>query len=1285
MNMKTLNYLFGAFILTVLSVGNLFAQNAPDSDGNVYIDISKDYTAHDGAGNYAGNTPWTVTSDASAPYGTVLATTNENLSSNADHPFSANYGSSVSYEFTSEAGQSRYVWVLLKTPTTSTGRFFASVNGKCIDKRNDTEYAELRSRIDSDGWQWVRLGNNVKDLLLEGTNVFRIYHYRSDLQIGRVLLAKSEDVFPVLDAATNFAVASNDASTMTITWSVASKTGFVMEQDNNTERAFNPSYLVSLNGNAITEEPTVDATEKHTENSITINKSDLQDGDNTIAVQLAQFTRKSSSSDILGKSAVAEFTFNSNDAGNGGDNGGDTEGEQQDEAHTADANGVYMFQATKYLESKAGTAAFDGEQWLVGNDPVQGKYMYLENTTSDNRNETSAERYISPSLVYKINMPEAKTGFVWALVNEGSKDGGRVWANMNGLDLDKRAENEYGSAARSRISEEMAGQWQWILINNQANSSVVKAGDNLIEFFKARPNIKIAKIAFTPQQDINLIIDTPEPRVTANDGTKVTIGWDEPTLTGDLYDNGDNIFTNKAFVYRVKLGDTVIGDDITTRNIEIAATDLETPQVVTVEVGHEFKKNSSSTHMTYSLEGDITVDKNSQPGGNEDTEAPTKPTDLASSDVTATSVKLTWTASTDNIAVAGYKVTQNGTDLAATASTNEMEVTGLTAETEYTFTVRAYDAAGNESDASDAITVTTAEAGNPGDGNGTGIIIQADEDRIYSWDATDFDFNHAGTGAFEGERWLVGADPEVGRYVYLANTDTTTNANKVSADRGESPSLTYNLADVDASSSRYIWALINQGQKHSGTVYADVNGICAAARTAGEYGIDFGSRVSEEAEGHWQWVQIGYNVQSIAKDGQLNTIEIFKAYPDIKIAKFMFTRTQEYVPIMNRPRVFIQDNDGSSVTVSWDTPVLQHVLYDHEMNIYGEGYNTPDFTYKVRVEGQSEVEIKDNFIKIPYDQLASPKTVTVQIGHLFRTGSSKSAISFSLPTRFAGVSPESQPDFEAPSKPMDFAAIDVQGTNVALSWTASTDNVGVLGYNIYQDGIKIQTTTATSYKVVGLNVSTKYTFEVEAYDAAGNVSEKSDPLEITTRDKDDELTDRPSKVDDLATSLVTHESFTLSWRPSNSLNGIEGYYVFLRAQGESDFRMVAQLNGGTFSYSVQGLDMGVTYEMMVRAEDGAGHLSEESEIHTEKTADRPLSADDNLRVSLISKVYPNPAVSDINIEFTSEVSYQIYNLTGQTIVSGTAQKVKVDLPKGTYILVAIDRNGNKESAKLLCF
>ncbi len=91
-----------------------------------------------------------------------------------------------------------------------------------------------------------------------------------------------------------------------------------------------------------------------------------------------------------------------------------------------------------------------------------------------------------------------------------------------------------------------------------------------------------------------------------------------------------------------------------------------------------------------------------------DTSAPTTPTSLKVTPAD-TSASLTWTASTDNVAVAGYHVFRNGTQVGAPASPSFTD-TGLTPGTSYTYTVKAYDAAKNESEASEPVTVTTLSA-----------------------------------------------------------------------------------------------------------------------------------------------------------------------------------------------------------------------------------------------------------------------------------------------------------------------------------------------------------------------------------------------------------------------------------------------------------------------------------------------------------------------------------------------------------------------------------------------
>ena len=102
-------------------------------------------------------------------------------------------------------------------------------------------------------------------------------------------------------------------------------------------------------------------------------------------------------------------------------------------------------------------------------------------------------------------------------------------------------------------------------------------------------------------------------------------------------------------------------------------------------------------------------------GSSDDSEAPSVPTNLTVSGVTSSSVSLTWTASTDNIAVSGYDVYVDNV-YKTTVYSNAATITGLSPETTYSFYVVARDASGNKSGSSESVSATT-EAGN-GDGDG---------------------------------------------------------------------------------------------------------------------------------------------------------------------------------------------------------------------------------------------------------------------------------------------------------------------------------------------------------------------------------------------------------------------------------------------------------------------------------------------------------------------------------------------------------------------------------------
>ncbi|APU08863.1 endonuclease I [Cellulophaga lytica] len=91
-----------------------------------------------------------------------------------------------------------------------------------------------------------------------------------------------------------------------------------------------------------------------------------------------------------------------------------------------------------------------------------------------------------------------------------------------------------------------------------------------------------------------------------------------------------------------------------------------------------------------------------------DTEAPTAPLNLSAANTTETETLLSWDAATDNVGVTAYQIF-NGTTLAGVVSGTSYLVTNLTAETTYTFTIKALDAAGNMSANSNTVTITTLE------------------------------------------------------------------------------------------------------------------------------------------------------------------------------------------------------------------------------------------------------------------------------------------------------------------------------------------------------------------------------------------------------------------------------------------------------------------------------------------------------------------------------------------------------------------------------------------------
>ena len=89
-------------------------------------------------------------------------------------------------------------------------------------------------------------------------------------------------------------------------------------------------------------------------------------------------------------------------------------------------------------------------------------------------------------------------------------------------------------------------------------------------------------------------------------------------------------------------------------------------------------------------------------------------------------------------------------------------------------------------------------------------------------------------------------------------------------------------------------------------------------------------------------------------------------------------------------------------------------------------------------------------------------------------------------------------DTQAPTVPANLSASGQTAGAITLSWTASTDNVGVAGYDVFRGGVAAGSSTAATYTATGLAPATAYSFTVRARDAAGNASAQSAPLAAST-------------------------------------------------------------------------------------------------------------------------------------------------------------------------------------------
>jgi chitodextrinase len=374
-----------------------------------------------------------------------------------------------------------------------------------------------------------------------------------------------------------------------------------------------------------------------------------------------------------------------------------------------------------------------------------------------------------------------------------------------------------------------------------------------------------------------------------------------------------------------------------------------------------------------------------------DTTPPLVPTGLVATVVSATRVDLSWTASTDNVAVTGYVVLQNGAPLATLGNVTSYQDTSVFAAATFVYTVRALDAAGNVSGLSAAATATTP----------------------------------------------TGAD------TMPPTTPTALNANAVSPTL-VSLSWSASTDNVAVAGYRVYRNGVLLAVLAAATSYQDNNGVTPS--TTYTYNVD-----AVDAVGNASALSAGASVTTPAS-------------PDVTAPSVPTGLTATAV-------------SASRINLSWGASTD---------NVGVTGYRV--------FRNASLLATLGNVTTYANTGLSASTSYTYTVCALDAAGN------VSAQSAPASATTQAAPDTVAPSTPSGLSATAASSSQINLSWSASSDNVGVVAYRVYRNGVFLLSLgNVTSFQNTGLAASTAYTYNVDAVDAAGNASGTSAAASATTQ------------------------------------------------------------------------------------------------------------------------------------------------------------------------------------------
>ena len=262
----------------------------------------------------------------------------------------------------------------------------------------------------------------------------------------------------------------------------------------------------------------------------------------------------------------------------------------------------------------------------------------------------------------------------------------------------------------------------------------------------------------------------------------------------------------------------------------------------------------------------------------------------------------------------------------------------------------------------------------------------------------------------------------------------------------------------------------------------------------------------------------------------------------------------------------------------------------------------------------------------------------------------------------------SNTDTEAPSVPSGLTVTNTTTYSIDLSWSASTDNIGVSSYDVYVDGNLEASTSNINYTITGLSSNITYDLTVSARDIADNVSPQSAPLTVVTQ----EDTEAPSVPMNIVISDETDVSFKITWDPSTDNTEVIHYNIYI----DNIFYDMINIS----SYTVYDLTASTTYSVTLEAVDGLNNTSAQSVPVNATTTDGNSNTTMELLISEYVEGSSNNKAIEIANLITSPVELDGYNLRRDSNGGGEWSE-RFDLT-GTInvgdVIVIINANANSQ-------